>query len=109
MFAFVSAAAPLASTAFSGAALCGARAPSNASISMDMSKSVPFLEKPARLEGMVGNAEFDPLLLSNYVSPAFLREAELKHGRICMLAVSEGRSFGRETFASIPGLGTLEN
>mmetsp|Transcript_1660 Transcript_1660/g.4413 ORF Transcript_1660/g.4413 Transcript_1660/m.4413 type:complete len:209 (-) Transcript_1660:312-938(-) len=52
----------------------------------EMSKSVPFLVKPKNLDGWAGNAEFDPLLISDYVDMRFLREAELKHGRICMLA-----------------------
>lgn len=50
------------------------------------SPSVPFLEAPANLEGMVGNKGFDPAGFSNYIDTKWLREAELKHGRVCMLA-----------------------
>lgn len=52
----------------------------------EMSKSVPFLLKPKNLDGWAANAEFDPLGISDYVPVAYLRESELKHGRICMLA-----------------------
>jgi len=51
----------------------------------EMSKSVPFLPKPANCEG-AGDVGFDPLGFSDYYDIKFLREAELKHGRICMLA-----------------------
>ena len=50
------------------------------------STALPFLEKPANLEGYVGDAGFDPFRFSDFVPMDFLREAELKHGRICMLA-----------------------
>ena len=38
------------------------------------------------LEGMVGDAGFDPWGLSTPQNIKWMREAELKHGRICMLA-----------------------
>jgi Chlorophyll A-B binding protein len=82
MFAFVSALAPVGVTAFAGRAICST-AVSPVAVSMAMSKSVPFLEKPKNLDGLAAGVEFDPLGISNYVSPAFLVEAELKHGRIC--------------------------
>ncbi len=50
------------------------------------SKSVPFLEAPKNLGGLVGNKEFDPLGFSEVLDPRYLREAELKHGRLAMLA-----------------------
>ncbi len=50
------------------------------------SEALPFLPKPANLEGYVGDVGFDPLRISDYVPMDYLREAELKHGRICMLA-----------------------
>merc|ERR1711988_1014938 len=77
---------------------------------MGKSAAIPFLPKPAALDGsMVGDVGFDPLGLSSIapenlpqvVPPAasmsgegpiptlyWMREAELKHGRICMLAVT---------------------
>jgi Chlorophyll A-B binding protein len=87
MVAFVPAAAPLTRSAFAGSAVCSAPSAARATVSMAMSKSVPFLETPPKTVGLPGSAEFDPLLLSNYVDIKFLQEAELKHGRICMLAV----------------------
>jgi len=54
---------------------------------MAKSKSLPFLEAPPQLDGTyAGDAGFDPLNLSGYYSIKYLREAEVKHGRICMLA-----------------------
>eukprot|EP00183_Erythrolobus_madagascarensis_P007051 CAMPEP_0185843666 /NCGR_PEP_ID=MMETSP1354-20130828/89_1 /TAXON_ID=708628 /ORGANISM="Erythrolobus madagascarensis, Strain CCMP3276" /LENGTH=171 /DNA_ID=CAMNT_0028543197 /DNA_START=312 /DNA_END=827 /DNA_ORIENTATION=- len=54
---------------------------------MAKSKAIPFLEAPSKLDGsMVGDAGFDPLLLSDVLNLKYLRASELKHGRICMLA-----------------------
>merc|ERR1712083_136323 len=54
---------------------------------MAKSKAIPFLDAPPALDGsMVGDQGFDPLLLSNVVPLKWAREAELKHGRVCMLA-----------------------
>ncbi|KAL9179835.1 hypothetical protein ACHAXT_007805 [Thalassiosira profunda] len=50
------------------------------------SKALPFLEAPPNCEGYVGNAGFDPFRFSDFAPVDFLREAELKHGRICMMA-----------------------
>ena len=36
----------------------------------------------------VGDVGFDPLGISSWVDVRWLREAELKHGRICMLAAT---------------------
>jgi Chlorophyll A-B binding protein len=51
------------------------------------SQSLPFLEKPANLEGYVGDFGFDPFRFSDFLPMDFLAEAEIKHGRICQLAV----------------------
>jgi len=51
------------------------------------SQSLPFLEKPPNLEGYVGDFGFDPFRFSDFVPMDFLAEAELKHGRIAMMAV----------------------
>ncbi len=51
-----------------------------------MSESLPFLPYPENLEGYVGDVGFDPFRFSDFAPMDFLREAELKHGRICMLA-----------------------
>lgn len=55
-------------------------------MSAEMSKAVPFLEAPKNTKGYVGDVGFDPLGFSDYFDIKFLREAELKHGRVSMLA-----------------------
>jgi hypothetical protein len=55
---------------------------------MAKSKALPFLEAPAHLDGsMAGDVGFDPFGFGSAYSLKYMREAELKHGRICMLAV----------------------
>mmetsp|Transcript_24941 Transcript_24941/g.35740 ORF Transcript_24941/g.35740 Transcript_24941/m.35740 type:complete len:246 (-) Transcript_24941:726-1463(-) len=94
------------------------------------SKSIPFLPRPINLDGSyVGDKGFDPFYLSSipknfagFIQPPsweetkgiptlyWMREAELKHGRIAMLAwlgwlaTDAGLRFPGETFstASIP-------
>jgi hypothetical protein len=51
------------------------------------SPSLPFLEKPSNLQGYVGDVGFDPFRFSDFLPMDFLAEAEIKHGRICQLAV----------------------
>jgi len=50
------------------------------------SEALPFMPYPPNLKGYVGDVGFDPLRFSDFAPMDFLREAELKHGRICMLA-----------------------
>jgi len=50
------------------------------------SEALPFLEYPPNLAGYVGDAGFDPFRFSDFTPMDFLREAEIKHGRICMMA-----------------------
>jgi hypothetical protein len=52
----------------------------------EKSQALPFLPAPANTEGYIGNVGFDPLRVSDYVPMDYLRESELKHGRICMMA-----------------------
>ena len=54
-----------------------------------MSKSIPFLTVPEKLDGsMPGDMGFDPMGLSDIQTDLrYARWAELKHGRVCMLAV----------------------
>jgi light-harvesting complex I chlorophyll a/b binding protein 1 len=59
---------------------------STTALAAEKSQALPFLPKPANLEGYLGDAGFDPLGVSDYIPMDYLREAELKHGRICMLA-----------------------
>jgi len=54
---------------------------------MIKSKAIPFLEAPPLLDGsMPGDRGFDPFDLSSGIDIKWLREAELKHGRVCMIA-----------------------
>lgn len=53
---------------------------------VQMSASIPFLTKPKNLEGMVGDIGFDPLGFAEIFPVEFMREAEIKHGRVAMLA-----------------------
>jgi len=66
-----------------------AMAPSRASMPsmMAKSKALPFLEAPAHCDGsLAGDVGFDPLNIGGLYSMKWMREAELKHGRVCMLA-----------------------
>lgn len=52
-----------------------------------MSPAVPFLKYPEVLDGWVGGEKgFDPLGVTDALPVYLCREAELKHGRVCMLA-----------------------
>jgi len=56
----------------------------------EMSKSIPFITAPEKLDGsMPGDMGFDPMGLSDIQTDLrYSRWAELKHGRIAMLAVT---------------------
>lgn len=111
MYGFVNSSLALTSSLF-GASVSGRRVESSrrsdgATVPMmqtgKMSKSVPFLLKPKNLDGLPASYEFDPLLISDYINVRFLQEAEIKHGRICMLAavgflVQEQFTFGGSYF-----------
>jgi hypothetical protein len=52
-----------------------------------LSQALPWVDKPNIGEGLlVGDVGFDPLGLANTFDVSWLRAAELKHGRVCMLA-----------------------
>merc|ERR1711972_222532 len=54
---------------------------------MRMSPAVPYLMYPPQLEGWVGGEKgFDPLMVTDALPVYWVREAELKHARVCMLA-----------------------
>ncbi|KAL3945351.1 MAG: hypothetical protein SGBAC_000556 [Bacillariaceae sp.] len=55
----------------------------------EFSKAVPFLVRPEKLDGSLpGDMGFDPMRLSDIQSDLnYARWSELKHGRICMLAI----------------------
>merc|ERR1712029_850233 len=61
-------------------------AKTSTALNAEKSKALPFLPYPENLAGYVGDAGFDPLRFSDFVPMDYLREAELKHARICMLA-----------------------
>jgi len=66
------------------------------------SNAMPFLvAPPCQSSGLAGaEAGFDPLYLSEFIDIKWAREAELKHGRICMLAAT---GYMLQEFVSIPG------
>jgi len=60
---------------------------------VERSRALPFMNRPPLLDGsMAGDVGFDPLGLSNIdgvgIDLYWLREAELKHARVAMLAVA---------------------
>mmetsp|Transcript_8468 Transcript_8468/g.25446 ORF Transcript_8468/g.25446 Transcript_8468/m.25446 type:complete len:214 (+) Transcript_8468:93-734(+) len=74
-------------TAFSGCRVNAKVAPTTARWTMAKSKVAPMFDVPKNLDGsMPGDLGFDPFGFSNFISLTWLREAELKHSRICMLA-----------------------
>ena len=62
----------------------------------EMSQSIPFMTRPAHLDGsMAGDVGFDPLGFAASSTPSssgqrlvFMREAEIKHSRLAMLATA---------------------
>ena len=51
--------------------------------------AIPGAERPKNLDGtMVGDIGFDPLGFSNWLNLNWAREAEIKHGRVAMLAAT---------------------
>lgn len=74
---------------------------------MAKSKALPFMEEPAHLSGMVGNVGFDPMGLSTPQNIKWMREAELKHGRMAQLAwagwvsVDLGMKFPGDRYADL--------
>jgi hypothetical protein len=71
----------------------------------EMSKSLPFLLQPPALDGtMVGDVGFDPLGFTNNFDIKWLREAEIKHGRVSMLATV---GFVTSQFVTLPMFTTL--
>jgi len=52
-------------------------------------EAIPGSERPKNLDGtMVGDIGFDPLGFSNWLNLNWAREAEIKHGRVAMLAAT---------------------
>jgi hypothetical protein len=66
---------------------------STTALNAEKSTSLPFMNRPPLLDGsMAGDVGFDPLGLSNIedvgIDLYWLREAEIKHCRVAMLAVT---------------------
>jgi light-harvesting complex I chlorophyll a/b binding protein 4 len=74
--------------------------PASTALNAEMSKSLPFLTRPEKLKGYVGDVGFDPLSFSEFFDMKWLREAEIKHGRSSMLATL---GFTMQQFMTIPG------
>ncbi|GMI47939.1 hypothetical protein TrCOL_g8872 [Triparma columacea] len=66
-----------------------------------MSKSVPFLLAPAKTKGWVGDVEFDPFSFTENFDMKWLREAEIKHSRVAMLATL---GFWQQQWVTLPGM-----
>jgi light-harvesting complex I chlorophyll a/b binding protein 1 len=61
----------------------------NSALNAEKMPAVPFLPAAENLKGYIGDdIGFDPLRISDYFPMDYLREAELKHSRICMLAIT---------------------
>lgn len=77
-----------ATSAFTGpsASVSVSQARASTELNYEKSKALPFMPYPENLKGYVGDVGFDPLRFSDFAPMDFLREAEIKHGRICMLA-----------------------
>jgi hypothetical protein len=53
----------------------------------EKSKALPFLKKPAKLDGTAaGDFGFDPLGFTDMFSMNYIKSSELKHARVAMLA-----------------------
>mmetsp|Transcript_49045 Transcript_49045/g.76495 ORF Transcript_49045/g.76495 Transcript_49045/m.76495 type:complete len:236 (-) Transcript_49045:49-756(-) len=51
--------------------------------------AIPGADRPKNLDGtLVGDVGFDPLGFTNFVDLRWAREAEIKHGRVAMLAAT---------------------
>jgi light-harvesting complex I chlorophyll a/b binding protein 1 len=77
-------------TSLVGAAAAFAPAPlkgrTSVALNGEKSPSLPFMPYPENCKGYAGDVGFDPLRFSDFAPMDYLRESELKHGRICMLA-----------------------
>ena len=65
----------------------------------DMSPSIPFLLAPkyypAKDSLAIGDVGFDPLGLAEYFDIKWLREAEIKHGRVVPYTHTHARTHAR--------------
>lgn len=88
MYAFVGSFAAAVRPSFAGAALTAPRTTARPAVTMIASKAIPFLEAPSKLDGSrIGDVGFDPLYLSDYINLDYTAAAEIKNGRVAMIAV----------------------
>jgi len=74
--------------AFVSPMVSGVKSVSKTTMMAEKSAAIPFMKKPENLsEDLPGYAGFDPMGFSDVMNVDWLREAEIKHGRVCMLAV----------------------
>lgn len=72
---------------FTGSAVATPRTSVRPTVTMVASKAIPFLDAPSKLDGsLVGDMGFDPLYLSDYINLDYAAAAEVKNGRVAMLA-----------------------
>lgn len=86
-----------------GASAFNVAAPARPATQLNLkSQAIPFLTCPPKLDGtLVGDVGFDPLQLSDIQEDlVYSRAAELKHGRIAMLATV---GFVVEEYIRLPG------
>jgi len=74
--------------------------PRSTALNAEMSEALPFLTRPPKLKGWVGDVGFDPLNFSEYMDIKWMREAEIKHGRASMLATL---GFVMQEYWTLPG------
>eukprot|EP00930_Biecheleria_cincta_P079312 TRINITY_DN670_c0_g1_i8.p1 TRINITY_DN670_c0_g1~~TRINITY_DN670_c0_g1_i8.p1 ORF type:complete len:619 (-),score=122.28 TRINITY_DN670_c0_g1_i8:403-2178(-) len=97
------------SSSLCGATIAAPRTSATGTVrhALETSKSMPFLPKPQNLAGLPGcETEFDPLGFSDTFDVKWLRESELKHGRVCMLATL---GFVAEQYVQFPGMTGAED
>jgi len=85
--AFVSSFSNVVSKSFAGARVAANAVRPSKITMMAKSKAVPFMDTPPALEAPCpGNNGFDILGFTNFFPLEWMQEAEIKHGRVCMLA-----------------------
>eukprot|EP00580_Thalassiosira_gravida_P001235 CAMPEP_0201598768 /NCGR_PEP_ID=MMETSP0492-20130828/468_1 /ASSEMBLY_ACC=CAM_ASM_000837 /TAXON_ID=420259 /ORGANISM="Thalassiosira gravida, Strain GMp14c1" /LENGTH=203 /DNA_ID=CAMNT_0048061241 /DNA_START=54 /DNA_END=665 /DNA_ORIENTATION=+ len=80
-------------------------AASTTALNAEMSKSLPFLTNPKNTDGLIGSVGFDPLGWSDMWDIKWLQEAEIKHGRVSMLATV---GFVTSQFITLPMFADLQ-
>merc|ERR1739848_848544 len=71
-----------------------------------MSRSIPFLQAPTITDNYPGDVQFDPLGFSSMFDIKWLREAEIKHCRVAMLAAL---GFSLQQYVHLPMWPSVED